>query len=380
MIQKLFDGTLKPDQIEPQYYFAVAQKLEEAVKKGMGLQGKLDASKPQTKLFEHLKNNVYAFSAAKSLTQLKEFNRALIDENGDRVSLGRFKQRIFPFEQQFNRVYLQAEYNNAVASAQMANKWQNLQKFDMLEYRTVGDNRVRDSHERLDGLRLPPSDPLWSKIYPPNGWNCRCTVIPAHGKSQDKRELADSFSKSKQLTPYFKKNVGTEKIIYKDDHPYFIRSKHDKDGRQFMAEENYAMRPVSKIMQSKDLPVMEIPADKETAKEAWESLTKKVKTVDGLEWELNDQWKHVVDDHPKEERWKYIDKVSDVLQDADEVWSVKVDKKIYKRYIKYYQSKPIVVSFDVDNPEKWTLYDAKEDENYQNLRNNTRRGILIHRK
>lgn len=42
------------------------------------------------------------------------------------------------------------------------------------EYTTVGDDRVRPSHEALDGARLPKNDPRWSEIFPPNGFQCRC--------------------------------------------------------------------------------------------------------------------------------------------------------------------------------------------------------------
>ena len=40
------------------------------------------------------------------------------------------------------------------------------------DYVTVGDNRVRDSHEALDGVSLPKDDPAWGDIWPPNGFNC----------------------------------------------------------------------------------------------------------------------------------------------------------------------------------------------------------------
>ncbi len=44
-------------------------------------------------------------------------------------------------------------------------------------YVTVGDDRVRDEHVLLDGTTLAKEDPLWQQIWPPNGWNCRCTTI-----------------------------------------------------------------------------------------------------------------------------------------------------------------------------------------------------------
>ncbi len=45
------------------------------------------------------------------------------------------------------------------------------------EYMTVGDDRVRPEHAVLDGFQALNNDPVWNKIYPPNGFNCRCTVI-----------------------------------------------------------------------------------------------------------------------------------------------------------------------------------------------------------
>ena len=40
------------------------------------------------------------------------------------------------------------------------------------EYSTVGDARVRPSHEALDGIRLKKDNPRWDEITPPNGFNC----------------------------------------------------------------------------------------------------------------------------------------------------------------------------------------------------------------
>lgn len=45
------------------------------------------------------------------------------------------------------------------------------------EYVTVGDDRVRPTHAGLDGVKLPKDDPRWSEITPPNGYNCRCSLI-----------------------------------------------------------------------------------------------------------------------------------------------------------------------------------------------------------
>jgi SPP1 gp7 family putative phage head morphogenesis protein len=46
------------------------------------------------------------------------------------------------------------------------------------QYWTVGDARVRPAHASLDGFCARAIDPVWRKIYPPNDYNCRCSVIP----------------------------------------------------------------------------------------------------------------------------------------------------------------------------------------------------------
>lgn len=45
-------------------------------------------------------------------------------------------------------------------------------------YRTMEDERVRPNHAALDGFIAAADDSVWSYIYPPNGFNCRCMVEP----------------------------------------------------------------------------------------------------------------------------------------------------------------------------------------------------------
>ena len=45
------------------------------------------------------------------------------------------------------------------------------------EYVTVGDDRVRPEHAALEGVRLAKDSPRLDPIWPPNGWQCRCTML-----------------------------------------------------------------------------------------------------------------------------------------------------------------------------------------------------------
>lgn len=46
-----------------------------------------------------------------------------------------------------------------------------------LRYVAVEDERTRPEHRAWHGVVLPVDDPWWDTHYPPNGWNCRCTVM-----------------------------------------------------------------------------------------------------------------------------------------------------------------------------------------------------------
>jgi SPP1 gp7 family putative phage head morphogenesis protein len=48
---------------------------------------------------------------------------------------------------------------------------------DNWQYYNIGDARSRPSHKAMSGIIRPSNDPFWNTNYPPNGFQCRCTVI-----------------------------------------------------------------------------------------------------------------------------------------------------------------------------------------------------------
>lgn len=50
------------------------------------------------------------------------------------------------------------------------------------EYVTMEDDRVRESHEILHGVRRRYDDPFWDLYWPPNGWGCRCQPVAIYGR------------------------------------------------------------------------------------------------------------------------------------------------------------------------------------------------------
>ena len=169
---------------------------------------------------------MHVFSGHKTYQELKALTAELVDENGTLRTFSQFKDAVSSLNQLFNVSYLQAEYNLAVASSQMAEKWTGFEKekdtFPLLKYKTVGDAVVRDSHAALDDIIQPVDSDFWDQHYPPNGWNCRCTVTQlADGTESDVSNIPESSG-------MFKNNVGKTGIIFPDNHPYFKVDREDK--------------------------------------------------------------------------------------------------------------------------------------------------------
>ena len=75
-------------------------------------------------------------------------------------------------------------FNTNVQKAYSAGRYEQMTDASVMEalpfwqYWTVGDNRVRPEHEAIDLFVARAIDPVWRKIYPPSGFNCRCSVVP----------------------------------------------------------------------------------------------------------------------------------------------------------------------------------------------------------
>lgn len=82
-------------------------------------------------------------------------------------------------------------YRTNMHSAYMAGRWQqiveNADRRPFLEYRAVLDGKTRPQHRAWHGTLLPVGSDFWRSHYPPNGWNCRCTV---RSYSADEMEAA----------------------------------------------------------------------------------------------------------------------------------------------------------------------------------------------
>lgn len=182
-------------------------------------------------LRKHLQESDWMFSGMKTFHELNEAFPSLLDEDGNRKPFEQFLKDVQTIDSTYNRNYLSAEYNFAQASAEMAAKWENYTEDGdeyLLQYRTAGDDKVRPEHAELNGVTLPPSDSFWDTYYPPNGWNCRCTVVQVlkdeygqtpHDEAMQRGAKAMSNEKTAKMFAF---NPGKEERTFPDYNPYTI--------------------------------------------------------------------------------------------------------------------------------------------------------------
>ena len=179
---------------------------------------------------QRLSRSNYIFSGIKTFHELNEAFPSLTDENGNRKPFERFLNDVQNIDKTYNQNYLRAEYNFVHTSADMAAKWEQFEADGdryLLQYRTAKDDRVRPEHADLDGVTLPADDPFWAEFYPPNGWNCRCTVVQVrrgkypvtpHDEAMSRGESALQLDKR----GIFRFNPGLQQKTFPDYNPYTI--------------------------------------------------------------------------------------------------------------------------------------------------------------
>lgn len=186
---------------------------------------------------KRLTRSNYIFSGMKTFHELNEAFPSLLDSNGNRKTFEAFLNDVRKIDNTYNSNYLRAEYNFVQSSAEMAAKWEQFSEDGdryNLQYRTANDGKVRPEHAALNGVTLPPSDPFWEEYYPPNGWNCRCTVVQVRKSKYPATPHDEAMALGEEALQHdtkgiFHFNPGKEDKTIPDYNPYTIRRCRDCD-------------------------------------------------------------------------------------------------------------------------------------------------------
>lgn len=355
--EKLFKQQLSEGKISDALYQQTADRLLKAMHEGLG-GVTFGYEDPRNSLKAYLEQNIYAFSAAKSVAELEHLRSLMIDETGKLRTFTEFRNAVMDAGYQFNVNWLHTEYNTVVASAQNAVLWNKYLEngTKVLQFTTQRDNRVRDEHAILDGLTFRIEDPILRTFWPPLDFNCRCFFIPGIESQIGQLEERLNMSKAQiirnaDISKLFRNNSGIQKLIFKTDdtNPYFKILNSFLQEKELTAESNYGMKSVSALYNKFEFePAFAFGTEIE-ANAWWQSQSG---TLEGSFFERDINGVVVKFDNDfrlKNVKDNSIGNVKTILSKPDEVWSFRVKNKIERYYLKYYKDSPMIVRVIDDN-------------------------------
>ncbi len=224
---RLFSGAMLTEEPVRSLIDATSRYLYKGIDRG------LEQSTPSELMVSKLKESAMVFSGFKTLHEMNEAAALLLDEKGYIKPFERFSKDVQTINDKYNKSYLRTEYEFAVSSSQMAAKWEEQQDDGggryLLQYRTMGDDKVRADHVKLDGVTLAPADPFWEEYYPPNGWGCRCTVVKVRAAKYPATDSEEAMTAGAEATKgkysdMFRFNPGKQKTVFPAHNSYTISS------------------------------------------------------------------------------------------------------------------------------------------------------------
>lgn len=382
LIKKLVDTTIRrlhsglyKGRVSPELSTAIGQSLFDGASKELNVNfAKIDYSTPDNEVTYILRNNLFMFSAAKSYSEIKQFSDQLLDENGKLKPFPKFKSDVLAIHEKYNVNWLNAEYNYAVASAQMGAQWKrywsNRDVLPYLTFSTAGDDRVSDEHARLNDITLPIENSFWDSHYPPLRPNCRCDVEQTSNPSlltneDEAKQLADSV----EVPPMFRNNFGKTNIIFKDNHPYF----KDVDGKisELQAARDYGMKDSKAIYADPNkLP----KASPEGSFDNWykKALKKNNYQGKGLTYKDHNGNSFLFPQKVFNSN-SNASLVGEVMSNPTEVWQQDKNNAI----IKMYNDRAVIVT--TDNKLKATNYIVLDGKDLENKLDLYRQGVIMKR-
>lgn len=119
---------------------------------------------------------------------------------------------------------LKTIYDTNLRTSHAAGKWQRIEDSartrPYLRYVTRGEGKNRRAeHQALRDIVRPVSDPIWSEIYPPNGWGCACSVQQLSERDVKRLKLEVSEPVELEYVNYTNKRTGETSRVPKGVDP-----------------------------------------------------------------------------------------------------------------------------------------------------------------
>jgi SPP1 gp7 family putative phage head morphogenesis protein len=114
---------------------------------------------------------------------------------------------------------LRTIYDTNLRVSRAAGLWARIQQrkdvAPFLRYSAVMDGRTRPLHREWHGTILPVDHPWWEEHFPPNGWNCRCTVMQISQRQIDANgwKVNEKPPRSRPPRPFYRAGAERPEIV-----------------------------------------------------------------------------------------------------------------------------------------------------------------------
>lgn len=368
--------------------------LTQGLKSGYGVTTGYNT--PDTLAYQMMEYNLFEFSATKMEARMAASTDLLIDQEKNQIrSEADFKKLANERLADLNDNYLTTEYNLSVAVGQNSAAYLRfLSEKDtvtsFVQYQTAGDSKVRSEHAKLDGKIFNLSDGEAMKLFPPNGYGCRCEMVQYNrtpkagevvsGKVAQEVLNADNANWSKSQ---FNINRGDLKQVFTKSQFYSDNKGLPKKLNE-MTFDKYDLKKWDAF--KSDLNPIQI--DKSITPDNVKELFKKDKAgafmgfkdyygrkmiLTQKNFDFHTKGKYVKGNEKRHQLFPYI---KEVLNNPDEVWyntQDKLDGKFQSRYLKFYNDMVLVIDCEINAKglEVKTWYEAKKEDL------NLRKGLLL---
>lgn len=391
ILQKLWD---KEDTIGVQGSMITEEALQltQGLKNGFGVT--VGFNTPDTLAYQMMEYNLFEFSASKNEARVASMTDLLINKEKNQIrSFADFEKLANEKVKNLNKNHLQSEYNLSVAVGQNTAQYHRFlaQKddFPFVEYQTAGDDKVRNQHQLLEGKIFNLNDPEAMKLWPPNGYGCRCEMLQTNKKPKDSvtsgkagQELmqkADPKWKDSQ----FEINRADLKKVFTSEQFYSDIKGLPKKLNQ-MTYDKYALLKWD-LFKSDLNPIL---LDKSITGDNVKELFNPIKNQKFMGFKDYFDRKLVISEkvfnkhaigkylNKEEKRHQLFPHIKEVLFKPDEVWFNNPDKLegiFQSRYIKFYQDLVLIVDCKTttNGLEIFSWYQAKKEDL------NFRKGLLV---
>lgn len=339
-------------------------------------------------VLQMMEYNLFEFSASKTEARYASMVELLADQEKGIRNYSEFERLCLEKTADLNTKYLQTEYNLSIAVGQNAAAYVRFMAekdtvTSLVQYQTVGDEAVREAHSILDGKIFSLDDKEAMKLFPPNGFGCRCEMLQYIGSGKaisGKTAMELMYSRDvKFKNSQFEINRGDLKQVFTDKQ-FYSDNKGLTEQINKMTYDKYGLKKYSEM--KADFKPMKL--DKTITGDNVKELFKKEKDTSYMGFTdylgrkmilpektfTNHTTGHYLNDN--ELRHQIFPHIKDILDKPDEVWlNERKQGKFNSHYVKFYGDRAVIVNVHLNNKmeglEIQTWYNLKADDAKERL-------------